>query len=1020
MKKILTALVATVIGCSVVTAPLIAVAQHKDTETVATTKTTVASVQADTKKFGSETVFEDIVENGKTFKAVYYVTPSQKVKKYSGGKVVLNEAGEYSVRYEAQADNKNLIKDVKFTVYSELYTIGKNSSASYGKIANDYYENRVKRIDSTGALKDKEGLKLSISPGEIFTYNRVLDLKKSDFNKPVMSMFCLPENLNESDAKRIHLKLTDLYDADNYIEMYLTWNDATTGWQNLTSVQIGFNGNVSHKSHWSPGAAIEFSMDLDEPRSHGNIFSMLYDNANLALGCSPAPYNTGRDGSLIPFSDPEITDKYTSYPEAWKGFTTGECVLTIEGVSVTANALNLIIYDIYGDDLKGDVWINDSLPQFTVDFKGYEELPNAKTGVSYKLFEARSFDDREVKTDVYYNYDSDNPVKINIKDGCFVPSFEGVYTVIYSLTNEFGNTNTLIKEVYADGKDAFKFSIDGKLFKGKSGTTVKVFDAVNSADICHGKVDFEMKAVHKRSGKVYEISDDYTFLPMDAGAYEIIVTGKDYVTIHTEKFVAEIFAGNEPVFFEDAVVPDYLIKDATYPLPKLEGYVFSSGNATAKIANVSVYADGKSVVEDTANGNYTVKAESEVKFVFTLTDGDNSISKEYVVPVVDTGYADVLNASAYFKPIIGSATIANSVSAVNLSANTYVCVSGKTETQFINAVQTHSFVTDFNTVQGKTEFERLNIYLRDLKFDDNYIKISIFKNDSGSCMIKVNDSAKSYAMPENAFNPNDTNLSVGYSSEKRAVVVNDRSAGTNFNIPVTRNCNGNPFDGFYGERARLSFEFEGVTGEASLNVVSINGQRFGALEEDFNPPQYFIDVNNGLKLPGTEMIIPKADVCDVLDPNVSIKLTVTDPNGNTVVSADGISLSSIDSTQREYKFILESEGMYNLTYTVSDGSVTRNYLYTVTVKGNTVPVINFDGEMTKEAKVGEIVQLVKATVSEGAELKIYISAPGSSKLETITGYSGFKATQKGIYIVRYVASDANGNFVSKTFTVTVK
>ena len=1022
MKKLFIALVAATMCCSVVAASLNSVAEFKNTDAVSAIETTTSFAQADTLQFGSETEFEDISEDGKTFKAVYYVTPSGTVKKYSGGKVVLDEAGKYSVRYEAQSENKTLIKDVEFTVYNELYTVGKNSSASYGKIPDEYYENRVKHIDSAGVIKDKPGLKLSLSPGEIFTYNRVLDLSKSDFSKPVMSMFCLPENLNEADAKRIRIKLTDLYDSNNYIEQYLTWCDASSGMQNLTAVQIGFNGNVSHEFHWAPGSFIEFSMDLDEPSSHGNIFSMLYDNANLALSCSPAPYNTGRDGALIPFSDPDVTDNYTVYPEAWKGFTTGECILTIEGVSVTANALNLIIYDILGDDLTGDVWVNDSVPPFTVDFQGYEELPNAKAGVPYKLFEARSFDGREVKTEVYYNYDSDKPVRINVKGGCFVPVFEGVYTIVYSLANEFGKENRLIKEVYADGQAAFEFSLGGKLFNGKSGTTVKVFDTVTEKGGRHGDVEYEMTAVHKRSGRVYEISDDYTFLPMDAGAYEITVMGKDYVTEHTEKFVMEISAGDTPVFFEDAVLPDYLIKDAAYPLPKLEGYVFSSGNAEAKIAQVSVYADDSATAENIVDGQYTVNAETKMKFVFKLSDGDKSAYAEYVVPVADTGYADILNASTYFKPVIGSAEISNSAGSVNIlvDADNDSCVNGTAETQFINAVQTHSFVTDFNTVQGKTNFETLNIYLRDIKYNDNYIKISLFKDDSGSCRIKLNDSQKSFAMSGDVFNPNDISLSIGYSTEKHAVVVNDRSDGTNFTIPVTENYSGQQFDGFYGDRARLSYAFEGVSGAVELNVVSINGQRFGGLEEDYNPPQYFIDVDNGLKNPGTEMILPKADVCDVLDPNVSMKLTVTDPDGNIVVSSDGVTLNSVDSTQREYTFILEKEGVYNLNYTVADGNISKNYLYTVTVKGNTVPTIKFDGEMVKKANVGEVVQFIKATVSDGAELKIYISSPGANKLESVTDCNGFKATERGIYIVRYVASDANGNFVTKTFTITVE
>lgn len=96
-------------------------------------------------------------------------------------------------------------------------------------------------------------------------------------------------------------------------------------------------------------------------------------------------------------------------------------------------------------------------------------------------------------------------------------------------------------------------------------------------------------------------------------------------------------------------MPKYLIANATYTVPELYGYAFSSGRAKAVTASVSAYEDGSATAKSVA-GEYTVKAESRVRFVYTVTDtaSGKTASKEYTVPVVDVGYGDILDGGKYF------------------------------------------------------------------------------------------------------------------------------------------------------------------------------------------------------------------------------------------------------------------------------------------------------------------------------------------------------------------------------------
>lgn len=989
------------------------------------TQTAVETVRTLSYTVGDGTVFADITENGTTYRATYYVTPSKRVKAYAGGNVVLDEAGVYTVRYVGITDS-SAVKDVMFTVNKKLYSIGNRSQAVYGTIDADYYRDRLAAKD-TAALGDKAGLKLSLVSGDTFTYNRVLNLKDSTFNTPVLSMLCLPENRNAADAKRIRFKLTDLYDADNYIEMYLTWNDKTTAMENVTAVQVGFNGNMSHKSHWAPGTFIAFSMDIDEPSSHVATFDLLYDDETLALGCTPSPYNTGRDGALIPFSDPDITDKYTSYPEAWKGFTTGECILSIEGVGTTANALNMILFGIAGDDLSGEnVFVDDTAPQFTVDYRDYspDSLPHAAVGEPYTIFEAKAYDGSTVRTDVYLNLDSDSPISVPIANRCFTPPYEGLYTVVYRLTGKNGKTAVQYAEVYADAEEKFAFTVSGKAAFGKSGNETRVFNRVQERGTKRGNTEYTYTAVHKRSGREYAIDGErFTFIPMDAGAYEITVTGRDYVVTHTEKFILDVKAGDVPVIFDEAILPKYLIKDAMYRPYALKGYVFSSGTAIETTADVKAYFDGAKQPAQSDGGVLTVTANLQVKFVYSLTDGQNTTQKEYTVPVVDTGYGGILDPTAYFRAVTGTAAITDDGNAIRFTANQSDSEDGCVEIAFINPVQTYAFVTDFNTVRGETAFETLDIYLRDAVYSEKFLKITLFKNGNRTD-IRVNDSTKSFAMEGNAFNPTATNLSIGFSAEKRAVIVNNRANGSNFTVAVSKFYDGQAFNGFTGNRAYLSYAFGGVTGTASLTLASINGQRFGGLEEDFNAPQYFVDVDNGVKPIGTVITLPQVDVIDVLDTFAEISLDVTDSDGNAVTSDGGVVLRAIDATKNAHAFRVVKTGDYTIRYTVRDGQVSRSYSYVVTVIDNIPPVLKIDGTPVKQAKAGDTIKLPKATVSEGAALHIYVSAPGASMAVDLAGngkvYDGFTASVQGVYVIRYAASDGNGNFVTQTFTVSVQ
>ena len=972
--------------------------------------------------------------NGSTvlFRPSYCIFPSGKTV-FATGTLTLEEAGKYTIVYTGNAGGATVTAEEEITVCNPLYTIGENSSASYGTIPQDYYEQYV-RVKDINDLDTKEGLYLQLAGGETFTYNRVINLSGYTFDDPIISMFCLPETQGQADAASIHLRLTDIYNADNYVDLYIYSMSKESACDHLAAFALGFNGNMTYEALWSHGGLARFSLNLDSEHvgSMFNLFQLIYEDSSLTFDTQPRIHNeqilTGAH-NFPSFTDTENNHRYwMDIDEPWGGFTTGECRLTIESSGLTASRLGLMIYDIGGETLDADYWEDDTIPAFSVDYAGYDSdaLPNASVGNAYKLFEATAYSGQNVDVKVYYNYRSDNAVLIRTDNGYFTPAYEGLYTIVYSLTGSNGITNQVICDVYADKEACFDFSLKGRLITGKSGNSVRLFDSIEQTGSLHGVVKYDIAAVHKASGKTYFISsDDQTFMPMDAGNYTVTVTGRDYVTTRTKEYALQIIAGDTPLIEEEAIVPLYFIKGATYSIEPLYGYVFSSGYATEAEAAISVYEDDSLQAISLDNGKYTVSADSTVRIVYTLTDpiSGKSVEKEYTGEVVDTGFGTALDGTKYFKMTEGSYSASGGNSGISFATSAQSSTDGEIAFTFINAVQTKNFLLNFTGIDGMTDFVSFDVYLTDVADNSNIVKISFF-NQNGSTYVRINNDSETYAMDGNLFSGAFATLSIGYSADSRSVILNNTSTSSAMKILIKNNFAGEPFAGFGKNRAYLSFALTGIEGDAGVMLTRINNQSLALLEEDWVLPEFFTDVDGGMKDLGTTVRIGAADIADVLDPNVSIALTVTSPSGQTVMSLEGVSLSGADG-KASYTFITEELGIYSIRYTVSDSENTRSYSYAVSVAQNIVPTLNVKGEIVSEASVGDTIALPDAQVSEGAVLDVWLSCPGSGALQSLLDangnvYDGFVATRVGTYKIYYAVRDNAGNFLTQVYTVTVK
>ena len=130
--------------------------------------------------------------------------------------VSLVHAGRYTVEYTATYQGKTYVLTETFEVYDALYSFTSLSDiAEYG--ANPY--------DA-----DSQGLNVSLLQGSTFYFNPIIDFSDKTKEDEMISLNITPERLGVADFGRLFIRLTDVYDENNYVTISV--NNYPEAWAN--------------------------------------------------------------------------------------------------------------------------------------------------------------------------------------------------------------------------------------------------------------------------------------------------------------------------------------------------------------------------------------------------------------------------------------------------------------------------------------------------------------------------------------------------------------------------------------------------------------------------------------------------------------------------------------------------------------------------------------------------------------------------------------------------------------------
>ena len=941
------------------------------------------------------------------------------------------------VAYDSQGNRHE--QQHTFTVVAPLCAVG--NARSFVKIGKYAYGNYV--IDRPAVLT-------AISSADKFSYSKIIDLEALN-GESFLEFFVTPETLGTNDAYKINVILTDIYDPENFITISIKRGTGATtaAWLQRTSYltanapsqpptglernkgDLEINGTMyklQKNTVW--GAGVVFALggnpgyaSAEEP----GLYPEKVSSQTMALSLDNENNILYANGQLVTM----LSSEMIYGKDVWKGFTTGECMLSIEAVEYNASALNLAITKLGADPVVKDGKINPLYAENlfadtqapVINLDKPETTPNAICGIAYPLFKATVVDDYskevQVQTAVFYDYGTEQQVQVDVTEDGFIPYKAGSYTIEYRCADASGNVTVELVEVEAEPENAP--ALQTKLSQLSAGIAgQKYLLPAPQFSNARGQTSWYAEIKHTDGKAEYAVNADAAeFFPEYAGKYEVTYFCADYICSDSQTLQLEIAANDQPVFMEEPVLPRYILRGCIYQLPEIDVRVYSDGTPVAATASIYVVEDGGQ--EKLADYRYVIYAKETVQFIYRLeNNGKTTEYKSEILPVLDVGYNGAYRIDKYF--VCDGVTAEAGAKRVRLRPET---LDGGKAT-FANALQMFNFALRMSA--SGFGFESINLYLTDYAHSETVVKLS-YENVRGAVYFAIND-GEMVRLPSTAFNDKDLPLSLNIANNGTLVMPTGVSSLV---YEISTDMNGQPFTGFTDQMAYLTVEVANITDmkRAGVDIFNISTQIISGIYVDNVKPSLSAKSAVGERPAGTEYVLNPVYFADVLDPAASCVMYVTDPSGDYAVTVDGETLDESANPSKQYTLRFDRLGDYIVNYIVRD--ITGNeltYSYVLKSVDTTPPAVDILNPV-KQGKVGSQIPVAKIQISDGfntptEEFVVYASViTPQGQTFTLLDEAGkiadsFTVSTSGVYKVSYMVIGPSGNMTVTTYKVDVQ
>ncbi len=940
--------------------------------------------------------------------------------------VSLNQSGQYALRYMAKIDGKTYVKQYDFTVKGRLASYAsEKTSIQYG-VCNQLGANST-------------GLMVRIANGDALAFDHVYDMRELSMADKLLEGFVVPTAHGSTDFAKMVFTFTDVEDPSVYMSFQGNFYDDINA-HGLTYFTAGGNGQVQ--------CGLEYVGKLHVGSNQGCMVahSFMARDTGLYWGaqapkdvapdfrqfCISYDYNSNQawaGGKII--SD---LDDSNYYDTLWTGFPSGKAKLTISAMNYNSATANMCFTSILGVDLSAESYLDKEVPAITVDNDGYERMPNAVVGGSYPVPAATAWDmvngECKANVSVWYNYGMQNQKMVDVTGGRFAVNSVGTYAIVYEATDSSGNVAREVLWVRAElSMYAPKLTVklDGAAAKTVEVGTVQILP---QATVEGGSGNKTVAYTLSKGSTHYDVTEE-TFRLLEKGEWTLTCTATDYVG-NTAVAVCKlngVVSGN-PIAIDTPNVPTAYISGATYTLPMLYAYDYTSGAEVQKVCDVRVEYDGKTQNYQ-AGGSFTPVVKNHLdtmKLVYTcggatLYETDVpvlSVFDKERIPGASERYRDVISVEKYFYTQ-DDLTLTNQytlldVNGLLIQANT---AADNAKLVFANEQMASAFSLDMMTVPNAAKYSKMRITLTDSADRNVSVAVTLAKDD-GQTLLTVGETQLSLLLDLDSASA--TAYSIGFA--KDSLVINSTTL-----VPVKQTENGQAFNGFPSGKIYFTIELCDVEAGAAIFVSKISSVNVDNKQDSTGA---VITTANALVTTAVKdsvYTVQKVFVGDALCPNVQTTLTVMSPSKQIVTSVDGVELKGVDAT-REYQINLTEYGQYYISVSAAESgwkyTNTSHLEYVVTVVDGVPPTIAFDDDFETELEVGDLLEIPEYEVSDNYSpsdkitVMIMVVNPKGMPVYLYGTEPSMRCEYAGIYKVYVYVYDAIGNLTTYETEITVE
>jgi hypothetical protein len=929
---------------------------------------------------------------------------------------VLNQKGVYRVIYFGLDGNQEVTAEKQFIVSEYTWSHSTDTSASFGRLSSK---------------PSVDGINIDLADGDVFSYLDAIDVSNVNSIEVCTIYPDIRPSIGNLNVSTVVVRLVDVLDPDTFVEFYL-WSHATSAFyagagasnQNLTGLESNssgallFEGNT-YKLHQPSRYAISSVYGAvvhgQGSASSAGIASSGGMSIRFDLKTMKAYWKTSSGEKLLTDLDaPEIYGEHI-----FKGFTSNQVYAQIQCYNYNKATVNIQVESLLGfsgETLNRRVLEDKIKPMVTINTEKTDEYGvYVVKGEEYTIPTDITVQDvnynGDLKAEVFYNYGSSSPIRIYIKDGKFIPTLNGVYTLVYTATDVYGN----------EGIDILKLNVvtEEKAISYPE-TKISVLHAaqVNCLPYIIGvgvNKDVELVGIYvvdPKGGKT-ELGVNREYTPIYLGEHTIIYCFADNVYKREFTYKVNVIDEGNVLFAGTPKLPAYFIKGGSYILEEYYAYTLGADGLSPNLTTVQMSVDNGEWKSLSYGDTFNVNGTKNVRFKYMHSAKERIIEKK----IVDLGYLS--GEREYLKYFQGT----YDDTSIEPTALVYE-FNGEQEMEtmeFINTLSLSKFLFEFNIPDDKANFSSLTVMLTDYAKPDSVLEIIYSKTTTG--------------FTYNVMQYIDGILKVSESSKFTTTIAGKHSIFCKGGVLTSNEGFSVSLQNMESDNVLLTIELSGISGVSALEMRKLNNQNLnGRLAEQ--SPELYCKAAVGSLNTGDSFVISGASITSVLNCTLrkDIKLTVKTPSGTIVTSKDGIVLNDANGWQ-DHEIALTEAGFYRVTFTYScvtiRGEKKEESSYIINVVDTHPPVIEFENGLNESSlvkiKIGEVYSLAKYTVTdnETATQDLLIVLQIFNEYGRVTHSNDLVKNDVvffdvGYYTVRIWCMDNYGNVAQKYYNILVE